>query len=251
MSWLAWADWQASFARTAPGSDIRQRRMQPSPVIPKHPSNGRILGSTPSFESLPVQPLYLQRYKQRLATSVIPTIFPTHRTGDAVALKKVLTSLSSGNMKPLDLSDPIPNQLPADHRSRAGSRRYCDQLWPWFKCDPSISTSPQPANSTKKIIDSSARNPLIYRGVTGVPSGLRPALSGEGRREGTQTESKTCRLVAEMDLSAVHKNPQESAQTRGSRQKKANPEGLVFYGLVELGGFEPPSASLFRADLHV
>jgi len=57
--------------------------------------------------------------------------------------------------------------------------------------------------------------------------------------------------MAEMALSAVRKNPQEPAQTRGSRQKKANPEGLVFPLLVELAGFEPASASLLRADLHV
>ena len=63
-------------------------------------------------------------------------------------------------------------------------------------------------------------------------SGLRPALGGEGRRENTQTESKTRRLLAEMVLSAVRKNPQQPAQTRGSRQKKANPEGLVFPLLV-------------------
>jgi len=35
-----------------------------------------------------------------------------------------------------------------------------------------------------------------------------------------------------MHLSVVRKNPQEPAQTRGSRQKKANPEGLVFPLLV-------------------
>ena len=87
--------------------------------------------------------------------------------------------------------------------------------------------------------------------VTVVPSGLRPATGGEGRRENTQTESKTRRLLAEMALSAVRKNPQEPAQTRGSRQKKANPEGLVFPLLVELAGFEPASASHLRADLHV
>jgi hypothetical protein len=47
-----------------------------------------------------------------------------------------------------------------------------------------------------------------------------------------QTESKTCRFLAEMTLSAVRKNPQEPAQTHGSSQKKANPEGLVFLLLV-------------------
>ena len=94
---------------------------------------------------------------------------------------------------------------------------------------------PQPTNATKKPIESSARNPLIYIGVTGVPSGLRPSKGGEGRRENVQTESKPCRLLAEMALSAVRKNPQEPAQTRGSRQKKANPEGLVFPLLVADG----------------
>ena len=87
--------------------------------------------------------------------------------------------------------------------------------------------------------------------VTVVPSGLRPATGGVGRRENVQTESKTCRLLAEMALSAVRKNPQEPAQTRGSRQKKANRLGLAFKVLVELAGFEPASASLLRADLHV
>ncbi len=92
---------------------------------------------------------------------------------------------------------------------------------------------------------------MIYIEVVGVPSGLRPATGGEGRRENTQTESKPRRLLAEMALSVVRKNPQEPAQTRGSRQKKANPEGLVFPLLVELGGFEPPSTSLFHPVLHV
>ena len=77
--------------------------------------------------------------------------------------------------------------------------------------------------------------PLIYVGVTGVPSGLRPALSGEGRRENVHTESKTCWLVAEMALSAVRKNPQKTAGARansGSRQKKTNRLGLAFKVLV-------------------
>ena len=112
-------------------------------------------------------------------------------------------------------------------------------------------TSSQPTNATKKPIDSSARNPLIYIGMTDVPSVLRPVLGGMDRRENVQTESKPCRLLAEMALSAVRKNPQKPAQTRGSRQKKANPEGLVFPLLVELGGIEPPSISLFRTVLHV
>jgi hypothetical protein len=69
----------------------------------------------------------------------------------------------------------------------------------------------QPTKATKKPFDSSARNPLIYIGMTGMPSGLRPALGGEGRRENTQTESKPRRLLAEMHLSVVRKNPQEPA----------------------------------------
>ena len=70
---------------------------------------------------------------------------------------------------------------------------------------------PSPTKATKKPIDSSARKSLIYIEVTGVPSGLRPASGEEGRRENVQTESKTCRLLAEMALSAVRKNPQEPA----------------------------------------
>jgi hypothetical protein len=74
-----------------------------------------------------------------------------------------------------------------------------------------LAPSPSPTNATKKPIDSSARKLLIYIGLTSVPSGLRPVLGWAGRRENVQTESKTCRLVAEMALSAVRKNPQEPA----------------------------------------
>ena len=74
-----------------------------------------------------------------------------------------------------------------------------------------VPESPPLTKAIKKPIDSSARNPLIYIALTGVPSGLRPALGGEGRRENTQTESKTRRLLAEMVLSVVRKNPQEPA----------------------------------------
>ena len=108
-----------------------------------------------------------------------------------------------------------------------------------------------PPKPQKKRLDSSARNQLIYIGLTSVPSGLPPALGRECRRENTQAESKSYRLLAETALSAVRKNPQEPAQTRGSRQKKANRLGLAFKVLVELAGFEPASASLLRADLHV
>jgi hypothetical protein len=47
-----------------------------------------------------------------------------------------------------------------------------------------------------------------------------------------------------MALSAVRKNPQEPAQTRGSRQKKANRLGLAFKVLVELGGLEVSPLSI-------
>ena len=97
--------------------------------------------------------------------------------------------------------------------------------------DPETS-SPQPTDITKKPIDSSARNPFIYIEVVGVPSGLRPATGGEGRRENTQTESKPRRLLTEMAPSVVRKSPQEPSQTRGSRQKKANWLGLAFKVLV-------------------
>jgi hypothetical protein len=108
-------------------------------------------------------------------------------------------------------------------------------------------------NATKKLIDSSARNPLIYLGLTSMPSGLRPALGREGRRENVQTESKPCRLPAEMVLSAVRKNPQEPAQTRGSRQKKANRLGLAFKVLVvECGrGFKADLQSLEATLRHL
>ena len=57
------------------------------------------------------------------------------------------------------------------------------------------------------------------------PSGLRPALGGEGRRENTQTESKRCRLLAEMALSVVRKNPRKHAVVG---QKKPTPKGWFF-----------------------
>jgi hypothetical protein len=47
-----------------------------------------------------------------------------------------------------------------------------------------------------------------------------------------------CWLLAEMALSAVCKIPQEPAQTRGSRKKKANRLGLAFKVLVELASIE-------------
>jgi hypothetical protein len=80
----------------------------------------------------------------------------------------------------------------------------------------------QHTKARKKPIDSSDRNTLIYIEVMRVFSGLRPALCREGRRENAQTESNTCRLLAEMASFEVRKNPQESAQTRGSRRKKTN-----------------------------
>lgn len=80
----------------------------------------------------------------------------------------------------------------------------------------------QPTKATKKPIDSSARNLLIYIGVTGVSSGLQPALGMEGLRENAQSESNICWLVVEMASFEVRKNPKESSQTCGSRRKKTN-----------------------------
>jgi hypothetical protein len=71
--------------------------------------------------------------------------------------------------------------------------------------------SPHLTNTTEKSIDLYARNPLINIGMTGAPSGLRTTSGGEGRRENTQTERKTCWLVADMALTTVCKNPQEPA----------------------------------------
>nr|DAJ92806.1 MAG TPA: hypothetical protein [Caudoviricetes sp.] len=45
--------------------------------------------------------------------------------------------------------------------------------------------------------------------------------------------------------------PDSRANTGETGRKKPNREGLGFQVLVELGGFEPPSANLPRADLHV
>ncbi len=49
----------------------------------------------------------------------------------------------------------------------------------------------------------------------------------------------------------VRKNPREPATPRGSAKKKTNRRTGWSSVVVELGGFEPPSASLFRAVLHV
>jgi len=77
----------------------------------------------------------------------------------------------------------------------------------------------------KKPLDSSARNLLIYIEVTSEPSGLRPVLGWAGRRENVQTESKTCRLLAEMALSAVRRNPRKHAEVG---KKKPTPRGWFF-----------------------
>jgi hypothetical protein len=77
---------------------------------------------------------------------------------------------------------------------------------------PAVSRAPACLQTSEwSWIDSSAHNPLIYIEVTGTPSGLQLATGGKGRGENVQTESKTCRLMAEMTLSAVRKNPQEPA----------------------------------------
>ncbi len=109
-----------------------------------------------------------------------------------------------------------------------------------------VPESPPLTKAIKKPIDSSARNPLIYIELMGVPSGLRPSTGGEGRRENVQTESKICRLLAEIAHYEVRKNPRKHAVVG----KKANPEGLVFPLLVESAGIEPASANPLQQVLH-
>ena len=76
-----------------------------------------------------------------------------------------------------------------------------------------------------------------------MPSGLRPVLGGAGRRENVHTESKICRLLAEMTLSAVRKNPRKHAVVG---KKKPTPEGWFF--LYWWCNTEPNPRSLSEAD---
>ena len=60
---------------------------------------------------------------------------------------------------------------------------------------------------------------------------------------------------AERLTGAVRRLPQDppnnTREPARSDKKNPNRERLVFQIVVELGGFEPPSANLPRADLHV
>jgi len=100
---------------------------------------------------------------------------------------------------------------PINSRAEITSKLFRSPLPSRKQIQRSRNVFPSAHQRHKKPIDSSARNPLIYIVLTGMPSGLRPALGGKGRRENVQMESKTCRLLAEMPLSAVRKNPQEPA----------------------------------------
>ena len=68
------------------------------------------------------------------------------------------------------------------------------------------------------------------------PMGEHPFCGTDSLLQIFRQESKLAVCVKQTGLNHGARN---AAQTRASRQKKANPEGLVFYGLVELGGSEP------------
>ena len=66
-------------------ADVRQRRVQPGPVVPEYPVDDLVFCLTPRDEALSVQPLHLQRPEQRLAAGVVPAVAaPAHRGRDAV-----------------------------------------------------------------------------------------------------------------------------------------------------------------------
>jgi len=58
--------------------------------------------------------------------------------------------------------------------------------------------SPQPTNARKKLLDSSARNPLIYIGLPSKPCGLTAVLNGAGAERECENGEKTCRPAAEV-----------------------------------------------------
>jgi hypothetical protein len=106
----------------------------------------------------------------------------------------------------------------------------------------------------KNSLDQSARKLLIHMGIAPGPCGLRPHTEQRGRRGNRPVESETgpgrCR-------GGTRRSPQASARTRDntrllalSDEKKPQPREVGAYGLVELGGIEPPSASHRQADLH-
>ena len=107
-----------------------------------------------------------------------------------------------------------------------------DVSYSFFTSALQDATSPQPTNATKKPLDSSARNSLIYIGLPSKPCGLTAVLNGAGAERECENGEKTCRPAAEVARYEVRKNPQEPAQTRGSRQKKANWRTSWFFNLV-------------------
>jgi len=71
--------------------------------------------------------------------------------------------------------------------------------------------SPQPTNARKKLLDSSARNPLIYIGLPSKACGLTAVLNGAGAERECENAEKTCRPAAEVARYEVRKNPKEPA----------------------------------------
>ena len=108
-------------------------------------------------------------------------------------------------------------------------------------------------NARKKLLDSSERNSLIYIGLTRKPCGLTAVLNETGAERECENGEKTCRPAAEVARYEVRKNPQEPAQTRGSRQKKANWRTSWFFNLVvEYGrGFKSDLQSLEASSRHL
>src|SRR5690554_1257650 len=104
-------------------------------------------------------------------------------------------------------------------------------------------------------LDSSARNSLICIALTCGLCGLRVSSRERGRSEewpgesgiwpGTGWKADRCSPQAS---AGTPKNTREPAR---SDKKKPQPRTVGVSLLVELGGFEPPSASLLRAVLHV
>ena len=91
--------------------------------------------------------------------------------------------------------------------------------------------SPQPTDATKKPIDSSARNSLIYIGVTGVPSGFRPASGGEGRRENAKTERKSAgrrQKWLATKSARTRRNPHKQA-IAGKKKPTGEPVGFLIW----------------------
>jgi hypothetical protein len=148
----------------------------------------------------------------------------------------IATFLESRLVKAPLIEDRVPPAGIASTVDRYSVDQFCT-LSASLKCDeihficsvPSINPVRRPeiteklvplTNARKKPIDSSARKSLIHIGVTGVPSGLRPTTCGASQRENVQTESKSCRLLTEMPLSEVRKNPQSPRKQAVVGKKK-------------------------------